>query len=169
MIGHVHFSIFGASLVNKLFPGMPDSDQIALWRSKEDLYRKISTKMTPLPGLLKFLERCETAGLEMIVVTNAPRLDAIHTLKVLDLYDRQEFTLARYIYSAAGSIILMGNCRTHHLQEIRNPCIRCTRYCPPNLAVGFSRKIERLTTGHMRLIFSAVHENSYCHDREQST
>lgn len=45
--------------------------------------------MTPLPGLLDFLELCRAAGLAVILVTNAPRLDAVHTLEVLGLSDRQ--------------------------------------------------------------------------------
>ena len=67
---------------------MPADDQTALWKSKEDVYRLISTKMTPLPGLLDFLDRCRSNGLAMILVTNAPRLDAVHTLEVLNLSDR---------------------------------------------------------------------------------
>lgn len=67
---------------------MPSHDQTALWKSKEDIYRLISTKMTTLPGLLDFLEICQKAGLAMILVTNAPRLDAVHTLEVLQLSDR---------------------------------------------------------------------------------
>lgn len=67
---------------------MSADDQTALWKSKEEVYRLISTKMTPLPGLLDFLDRCRSKGFAMIVVTNAPRLDAVHTLKILDLFDR---------------------------------------------------------------------------------
>lgn len=69
---------------------MSADDQTALWKSKEEVYRLISTTMTPLPGLLKFLDRCRSKGLAMIVVTNAPRLDAVHTLKILDLFDRYD-------------------------------------------------------------------------------
>lgn len=68
---------------------MPAEEQTALWKSKEDVYRRISTKMTPLPGLTDFLERCREANLAMILVTNAPRVDAVHTLRVLDLYHRR--------------------------------------------------------------------------------
>lgn len=75
-------------VVEKLFPEMPTDDQTALWKSKEEVYRLISTKMTPLPGLLAFLDRCRSRGLAMILVTNAPRLDAVHTLEVLNLSDR---------------------------------------------------------------------------------
>ena len=74
--------------VEKLFPEMRADDQTALWKSKEDIYRLISTKMTPLQGLLAFFDRCQAAGLAMILVTNAPRLDAVHTLKVLGLSHR---------------------------------------------------------------------------------
>lgn len=75
--------------VEKLFPDMPTDDQTALWTSKEEVYRLVSTKLTPLPGLLAFLSSCEVAGLAMIIVTNAPRIDAVHTLKVLGLSDRR--------------------------------------------------------------------------------
>lgn len=74
--------------VEKLFPDMPAEEQTALWKSKEEIYREISTKLTPLPGLLVFLERCKAAGIATIVVTNAPRIDAVHTLKVLGLFER---------------------------------------------------------------------------------
>eukprot|EP00903_Cladosiphon_okamuranus_P011003 g10392.t1 len=81
------------AIVEKLFPEMPADDQTALWKSKEDVYRLISTKMTPLPGLLDFLDRCESHGLAMILVTNAPRLDAVHTLEVLNLSHRFSETM----------------------------------------------------------------------------
>lgn len=84
---HVYIHTYIA--VEKLFPNMPAEEQTALWKSKEDIYRQISTKMTPLPGLSDFLERCREANLAMILVTNAPRLDAVHTLRVLDLYHRR--------------------------------------------------------------------------------
>ncbi len=80
--------------VEKLFPEMPADDQTALWKSKEEVYRLISTKMTPLPGLVDFLDRCRDQGLAMILVTNAPRLDALHTLEVLHLSDRYVTHLA---------------------------------------------------------------------------
>eukprot|EP00904_Undaria_pinnatifida_P010393 jgi/Undpi1/6484/HiC_scaffold_20.g08963.m1 len=81
------------AIVEKLFPDMPADEQTTLWRSKEDVYRLNSTKMTPLKGLLAFFERCQAAGLAMILVTNAPRLDAIHTLEVLGLSHRFEETM----------------------------------------------------------------------------
>lgn len=76
------------SIVEKLFPEMPADDQTALWKSKEEVYRLISTKMIPLPGLLAVLDRCRSQKLAMILVTNAPRVDAVHTLEVLNLSDR---------------------------------------------------------------------------------
>ncbi|CAM9262174.1 unnamed protein product [Discosporangium mesarthrocarpum] len=76
------------TIVSKLVPDMPAEEQTALWQEKEEVYRRISTKMTPLPGLFDFLEKCERAGIAMIVVTNAPRIDAVHTLNILGLMDR---------------------------------------------------------------------------------
>lgn len=80
---------------------MSADDQTALWKWKEDVYRLISTKMTPLPGLLDFLDRCRSHGLAMILVTNAPRLDAVHTLEVLNLSDRyngvQQYVWQSYV------------------------------------------------------------------------
>ncbi|CAM9296550.1 unnamed protein product [Hapterophycus canaliculatus] len=77
-----------AIAVEKLFPDMSADEQTFLWKSKEEVYRQISTKMMPLPGLVAFLDACESKGLAMILVTNAPRLDAVHTLNVLGLSDR---------------------------------------------------------------------------------
>ncbi|CAM9215355.1 unnamed protein product [Choristocarpus tenellus] len=76
------------AIVSKLFPDMSPEKQMALWKAKEAMYRHISTGMTKLPGLLNILERCEQAGLAMIVVTNAPRADTVHTLDILGLTDR---------------------------------------------------------------------------------
>lgn len=101
---YVHFPRPSGPLaaVEKLFAEMPADEQTALWKAKEDVYRLISTKMTPLPGLLDFLERCEAAGLAMILVTNAPRLDAIHTLKVLDLSHRSAVRLPGFAHAFGG-------------------------------------------------------------------
>ncbi|CAM9885869.1 unnamed protein product [Ectocarpus sp. 6 AP-2014] len=82
-----------AIAVEKLFPEMLAEDQTALWKAKEEVYRKISTTMTLLPGLLEFLDCCQSEGLAMILVTNAPRLDAVHTLNILGLSDRFEETM----------------------------------------------------------------------------
>ncbi|CAN0095003.1 unnamed protein product, partial [Ectocarpus fasciculatus] len=82
-----------AIAVEKLFPEMLAEDQTALWKAKEEVYRNISTTMTLLPGLLNFLDCCRSEGLAMILVTNAPRLDAVHTLNILGLSDRFEETM----------------------------------------------------------------------------
>ncbi|CAN0094151.1 unnamed protein product, partial [Phaeothamnion confervicola] len=55
---------------------------------KEGVYRRISGGMTRLAGLTRFLCHCDAAALQTVVVTNAPRVDAFHTLEVLGLTDR---------------------------------------------------------------------------------
>ena len=62
------------------------SEQRAMHDQKEALYRTVSTAMTPLPGLAKLLDWCDSNKIATIVVTNAPRLDAHHTLKVRVAY-----------------------------------------------------------------------------------
>jgi HAD superfamily hydrolase (TIGR01509 family) len=71
-----------------LFPDMPMAEQEAMWNEKEALYRDISTTLSPMPGLQRLLTWCDTHSIKLIIVTNAPRLDAVHTMAVLGLSER---------------------------------------------------------------------------------
>lgn len=77
-----------AVITSRLFPDMPLSEQEDMWVQKEELYRSISTSMVPLAGLKRVLNWCDESGVKTIVVTNAPRIDALHTLEVLGFSER---------------------------------------------------------------------------------
>ncbi|KAG5190634.1 HAD-like domain-containing protein [Tribonema minus] len=82
-----------AVITARLFPDMPLAQQEEMWDRKEALYRRISTAMAPLPGLARLLEWCDLedddkARIATIIVTNAPRLDARHTMEVLGIHER---------------------------------------------------------------------------------
>jgi len=76
-------------IVPKLLPQLNSEEQKYLWMEKEAEYRRLTGGgMTPMSGLASFLDLCERSSIKMIVVTNAPRVDAIHTLSMLNLFDR---------------------------------------------------------------------------------
>jgi beta-phosphoglucomutase-like phosphatase (HAD superfamily) len=64
---------------------MPANEQRELWEAKEQRYRDISKGMKALPGLSNLISFLSSKGVKIIIVTNAPRIEATHTLKVLQL------------------------------------------------------------------------------------
>lgn len=75
-------------LFAELFKGASASQCQALAERKEALFREMSPKLEPLPGLIRLLDHASTHGVSMCVVTNAPRLNAEHMLAGLKLSDR---------------------------------------------------------------------------------
>lgn len=78
-------------LMVDLFPDWPvhKIDQFSDY--KEELFReKAAAKLSPMPGLLEFLDWIEAKGLRRGVVTNAPRANAEFMLATLGLTDRFE-------------------------------------------------------------------------------
>lgn len=59
-----------------------------LWLAKEALYRERSVNISPLPGVLRILDWCDAQKVDYVLVTNAPRIDCIHTLHSLKLHER---------------------------------------------------------------------------------
>ncbi|AXO88036.1 HAD family hydrolase [Pseudomonas parafulva] len=80
-------------LFKELFPQADAAQCQALAERKEALFRELSPRLEPLPGLLPLLAHAEQQGLGMCVVTNAPRLNAEHMLQALGLIERFEHVL----------------------------------------------------------------------------
>ncbi|WP_412460242.1 HAD family hydrolase [Pseudomonas sp. SC11] len=80
-------------LFKELFPQADAAQCQALAERKEALFRELSPRLEPLPGLLPLLAHAKQQGLGMCVVTNAPRLNAEHMLQALGLIERFEHVL----------------------------------------------------------------------------
>lgn len=75
-------------IVPKLLPHWEPARMKELWLSKEALYRERSIHMKPLEGVLRILDWCDEMQIPKNIVTNAPRIDAEHTLETLKLRHR---------------------------------------------------------------------------------
>ena len=64
------------------------TEQTTMWTEKEALYREMSANMQPMAGLDCLLRWCDSNSISTIIVTNAPRVDAQHTMGVLGLSER---------------------------------------------------------------------------------
>jgi HAD superfamily hydrolase (TIGR01509 family) len=63
--------------------------QMAIIGEKEAAFRKlVAGKIQPLPGLMTLLAHADRAGIPMVAVTNAPRLNAEMLLSGLGIMDR---------------------------------------------------------------------------------
>jgi len=82
-----------ADLCRYLFPDRPLGEHLAFADRKEARFRELSPTLQPTPGLVRLLEYAEGHGIGMAVVTNAPRANAEHMLKALDLEGRFEHVL----------------------------------------------------------------------------
>lgn len=83
IIGNQNAEIFA-----NLLPQLTEADQRRLADEKEALFRSRAAGLTPAHGLLDLLDRADASGVATIVVTNAPRANAIMMLDVLGLADR---------------------------------------------------------------------------------
>jgi HAD superfamily hydrolase (TIGR01509 family) len=69
------------------FPAMSEAERRGVADEKEALYRRLTPRMTPMPGLLRLIGWAKARGVACALVTNGPRLNVEHTLKVLGLTD----------------------------------------------------------------------------------
>ena len=66
-----------ASIGERFLPDEPPERRLAIMDEKEAAFRKlVAGKIKPLPGLMPLLVRADRAGVPMVAVTNAPRLNA---------------------------------------------------------------------------------------------
>jgi HAD superfamily hydrolase (TIGR01509 family) len=78
-----------ASISARFLADEPPSRQQAIIGEKEAVFRKlVAGKIQPLPGLMTLLARADRAGIPMVAVTNAPRLNAEMLLSGLGIMDR---------------------------------------------------------------------------------
>ena len=78
-----------ASISERFLPDEPPERQAAIMAEKETEFRKlVSGKIQPVPGLMTLLARADRAGIPMVAVTNAPRLNAEMLLAGLGIMHR---------------------------------------------------------------------------------
>jgi HAD superfamily hydrolase (TIGR01509 family) len=78
-----------ASIGERFLPDEPPERRLAIMDEKEAAFRSlVAGKITPLPGLMTLLARADRAGVPMVAVTNAPRLNAEMLLAGLGISDR---------------------------------------------------------------------------------
>src|SRR5687768_16294568 len=66
-----------ASIGERFLPEEPPERRIAIMDEKEVAFRTlVAGNIRPLPGLMSLLARADQAGVPMVAVTNAPRLNA---------------------------------------------------------------------------------------------
>ena len=78
-----------ASIGARFLPDEPPERRLAIMDEKEAAFRNlVAGKIRPLPGLMPLLARADQAGVPMVAVTNAPRLNAEMLLAGLGISDR---------------------------------------------------------------------------------
>ena len=71
----------------RFFPALSEDERRRLADEKEALYRRLTPRMTPMPGLKRLIGWAKARGVACALVTNGPRPNVAHTLKVLGLTD----------------------------------------------------------------------------------
>jgi HAD superfamily hydrolase (TIGR01509 family) len=78
-----------ASIGERFLANESPDRQMAIMEEKEAAFRSlVSGKITPTPGLMALLARADQAGVPMVAVTNAPRLNAEMLLCGLGIMQR---------------------------------------------------------------------------------
>lgn len=70
------------------FPERSGDERRRLADEKEALYRRRTPRMTPMPGLSRLMDWAKARGVACGLVTNGPRPNVEHTLRVLGLTGR---------------------------------------------------------------------------------
>ncbi len=78
-----------ASISERFLADETAERQAAIMAEKEETFRTlVAGKIQPLPGLMALLDRADEAGVPMVAVTNAPRLNAEMLLSGLGITQR---------------------------------------------------------------------------------
>lgn len=72
------------------FPALSGEERQRLADEKEALYRDLTPRMAPMPGLSRLIGWAKAKGVACALVTNGPRRNVEHTLKVLGLAESFE-------------------------------------------------------------------------------
>lgn len=75
-------------MCQNLFPERSIAEHEAFADRKEARFRALCLHLDPLPGLSRLLDYAEQHKIGMLVVTNAPRANAVHMLAALKLAER---------------------------------------------------------------------------------
>lgn len=78
-------------IVQDLLPELPLRAVQEFCDRKEARFRELASELVPTPGLLNLIAWAEASGLKQAVVTNAPRENADHMLRVLQLQDKFDY------------------------------------------------------------------------------
>jgi HAD superfamily hydrolase (TIGR01509 family) len=77
------------SIGERFLPDESPERRVAILGEKEAIFRDlVAGQIVPLPGLMALLDRADSAGIPMVAVTNAPRLNAELLLSGLGITDR---------------------------------------------------------------------------------
>ncbi|RXG86473.1 HAD family hydrolase [Bradyrhizobium vignae] len=77
------------SIGERFLPDETPERRIAILDEKEAIFRGlVAGRIAPLPGLMALLDRADAAGIPMVAVTNAPRLNAELLLSGLGITER---------------------------------------------------------------------------------
>jgi HAD superfamily hydrolase (TIGR01509 family) len=91
---HGRFSIelqgfSNASIIERFLANEPPDRQVAIMEDKETAFRNlVPGRIEPTPGLMTLLALADQAGIAMVAVTNAPRLNAEMLLSGLGIMHR---------------------------------------------------------------------------------
>jgi HAD superfamily hydrolase (TIGR01509 family) len=78
-----------ASIGERFLPAESPASRAAVMDEKEETFRNlVAGRIEPLPGLMTLLDRADAAGVPMVAVTNAPRLNAELLLSGLGIMHR---------------------------------------------------------------------------------
>jgi HAD superfamily hydrolase (TIGR01509 family) len=78
-----------ASIGERFLPDETQQARAAVMDEKEAIFRDlVAGQIAPLPGLMALLDRADDAGIPMVAVTNAPRLNAALLLSGLGITHR---------------------------------------------------------------------------------
>ncbi|MCK1651742.1 HAD-IA family hydrolase [Bradyrhizobium sp. 149] len=77
------------SIGERFLPDESPERRVAILSEKEAIFRDlVAGQIVPLPGLMALLDRADGAGIPMVAVTNAPRLNAELLLSGLGITER---------------------------------------------------------------------------------
>ncbi|WP_207456635.1 HAD-IA family hydrolase [Azospirillum sp. SYSU D00513] len=77
-----------AVIMAHFLPGHAVEDHVRLAAAKEAAFRRLAEDLVPVEGLAALLDSARERDMKVALVTNAPRENAVHMLRVLGLADR---------------------------------------------------------------------------------
>ena len=83
-----------AAIMAHFLPGHAVEEHTRLADAKEEAFRKLAENLVPVDGLVELLDRAREHDLKVALVTNAPRANAVHMLRVLGLTERFSLVIA---------------------------------------------------------------------------